>query len=228
MRTDASRRTAAAPIAADVLGNAYDARLIRRLWRYIRPYRRDFWMAMGCLPATSLFVLAQPYILKLTIDRHIAVGDAGGVATMGVLYTAAVAGEFAFLYLQYYFTMLVAQKSLADLRVDIFAHVQRLDAAYFDRNPVGRLVTRMTTDIDVINEMFAAGALTLLMDAVTLVGIAGIMLAIDHRLALAALALLPLMLVAINFSASRHGRVTGSSASASPASMPTCRKRSPA
>ena len=181
------------------LGKAYDARLIRRLWAYIRPYRRDFWLAMACLPATSVFVLAQPYILKVTIDRYITHADTKGVALMGGLYAVAVIGEFAFMYLQYYLTMLVAQKSLADLRVDIFAHVQRLEAAFFDRNPVGRLVTRMTTDVDVINEMFAAGAITILMDIVTLLGIVAIMLAIDWRLALVSLALLPLMAVAINF-----------------------------
>jgi ATP-binding cassette subfamily B multidrug efflux pump len=181
------------------LGKAYDARLIRRLWAYIRPYQRDFWLAMGCLPATSAFVLAQPYILKLTIDRVIARHNANGMAAMGLLYGGAVVGEFTFLYLQYYFTMLVAQKSLADLRIAIFGHVQRLEAAFFDRNPVGRLVTRMTTDVDVINEMFAAGAITILMDVVTLLGIVGIMLAIDLRLAVVSLSLLPLMLVAINF-----------------------------
>src|SRR5258708_22954554 len=118
---------------------------------------------------------------------------------MGALYGAAVVGEFTFLYLQYYLTMLVAQKSLADLRTAIFAHVQTLDAAYFDRHPVGRLVTRMTTDVDVINEMFAAGAMTILMDVVTLLGIIGIMLAIDWHLALVSLALLPFMVLAINF-----------------------------
>jgi ATP-binding cassette subfamily B multidrug efflux pump len=189
--TDGARETA--------LGKAYDARLIRRLWGYIRPYRRDFWLAMACLPATSVFVLAQPYILKITIDRYIAPHNTSGIASMGLLYAAAVAGEFIFFYLQYYLTMLVAQKSLADLRVDIFAHVQKLEAAFFDRHPVGRLVTRMTTDVDVINEMFAAGAITILMDAVTLVGIATIMLSIDLRLALVGLSLLPFMLVAINF-----------------------------
>jgi ATP-binding cassette subfamily B multidrug efflux pump len=178
---------------------AYDARLLRRLWRYIRPYRRDFWLATACLPATSVFSLVQPYLLKITIDRYIARHTSAGIATMGVLYAAAMLGELLFLYLQYYLTMLVAQKSLADLRMDIFAHVQRLEAAFFDRNPVGRLVTRMTTDIDVINEMFAAGAMTLLMDAVTLLGIVGIMLAIDARLALVSLALLPFMALAINF-----------------------------
>jgi ATP-binding cassette subfamily B multidrug efflux pump len=194
------RREAAVDRAREaVFDKAYDARLIRRLWAYIRPYRRDFWLAMGCLPATSIFSLAQPYLLKVTIDRYIARHNTAGVATMGTLYAAAMLGELLFLYLQYYLTMLVAQKSLADLRIDVFAHVQRLDAAFFDRNPVGRLVTRMTTDIDVINEMFAAGAMTLLMDIVTLLGIVGIMLAINARLALVSLALLPFMALAINF-----------------------------
>jgi len=190
----------AARIAEEAaLGKAYDARLIRRLWAYIRPYRRDFWLAMACLPATSMFVLAQPYILKVAIDRFITKGNIAGVALMGGMYAFAMVGEFVFMYLQYYLTMQVAQKSLADLRIDIFAHVQRLEAAFFDRNPVGRLVTRMTTDVDVINEMFAAGAITILMDVVTLLGIVTIMLAIDWRLALVSLSLLPLMAVAINF-----------------------------
>jgi len=197
-----SSQPTAGPAAAgqeQALGKAYDARLIRRLWTYIRPYQRDFWLAMACLPATSAFVLAQPYLLKIAIDRYIGRHNASGLTSMGLLYGAAVLGELTFLYLQYYFTMLVAQKSLADLRVAIFAHVQRLDAAFFDHNPVGRLVTRMTTDVDVINEMFAAGAITILMDLVTLLGIIGIMLAIDARLALVSLSLLPLMLIAINF-----------------------------
>ncbi len=187
------------PGSEQALGKAYDARLIRRLWDYIRPYQRDFWLSVGCLPLTSVFALAQPYILKVAIDQSIARHNTSGVATMGLLFGAAVLGELTFLYLQYYLTMLVAQKSLADLRVDIFAHVQKLEAAFFDRNPVGRLVTRMTTDIDVINEMFAAGAMTILMDLVTLLGIVAIMLAIDLQLALVSLSLLPLMVVAINF-----------------------------
>ena len=195
----AARQGASAMADEVALGKAYDARLIRRLWAYIRPYRRDFWLAMACLPATSVFVLAQPYILKIAIDRYITHANTRGVALMGGLYAVAMIGEFTFLYLQYYLTMLVAQKSLADLRIDIFAHVQRLEAAFFDRNPVGRLVTRMTTDVDVINEMFAAGAITILMDVATLLGIVAIMLAIDWRLALVSLALLPLMAVAINF-----------------------------
>ncbi len=181
------------------LGRAYDARLMRRLWTYIRPYKRDFWLATACLPISSAFALAQPYLIKVAIDRYIATNDRAGLSVVGALFGLALLGELIFLYLQYFWTMLVAQKSLADMRIAIFSHVQTLDQAYFDRNPVGRLVTRMTTDIDVINEMFAAGAMTLLMDFVTLAGIVTIMLAIDWHLALVSLALLPILLVAINF-----------------------------
>lgn len=180
-------------------GRAYDARLLRRLWQFIRPYRREFFLACAFLPLTSAFALAQPYLLKITIDDYISAGDASGLAWMGFLYTVTVAAEFVCLYLQYLLTMRVAQNSLADLRSTLFRHVQTLDAAYFDRHPVGSLVTRMTTDVDVISEMFAAGAMTILMDVVTLLGIVSLLFWIDVQLAWISLALLPIMLLAINF-----------------------------
>jgi ATP-binding cassette, subfamily B, multidrug efflux pump len=181
------------------LGKAYDARLMRRLWVYIRPYKLWFWAAMLCLPLTSVCSLAQPYLLKVAIDQYMAQGDHTGVLRTGVLYGVAMLAEFGFLYLQYYLMMLVAQKSLADLRVDLVQHLQELPAQFFDRNPVGRLVTRLTTDVDVINEMFAAGALTILMDVATLLGIVGIMLMIDWHLALVTLALVPPLGLAVNY-----------------------------
>jgi ATP-binding cassette subfamily B protein len=181
------------------LGKAYDARLMRRLWVYIRPYRRWFWGALLCLPLSSAFSLVQPYLIKVGIDHYIGARDPSGLAWIGGAYALAMVGEFSFLYLQYYLTMVVAQRSLARLRVELMEHLQRLPARFFDRNPVGRLVTRMTTDVDVINEMFAAGALTLLMDAVTLAGIVAILVAIEWRLALVTLSLCPLLALAINF-----------------------------
>ena len=181
------------------LGKAYDARLVRRLWVYIRPYRGWFWAAMLCLPLTSACSLAQPYLLKIAIDRYMAQGDRPGLLRTGGLYGLAMLAEFGFLYLQYYLMMLVAQRSLADLRLDLVSHLQELPARFFDRNPVGRLVTRLTTDVDVINEMFAAGALTILMDLATLLGIVAIMLTIDWRLALVTLALVPVLGVAVNY-----------------------------
>jgi ATP-binding cassette subfamily B multidrug efflux pump len=193
-------RTAIADLhrEADV-GKAYDARLMRRLWTYIRPYRGWFWAAMLCLPLTSVCSLAQPYLLKIAIDHAIAAGDRTRLVHTGVLYGLAMLAEFALLYLQYVLMMIVAQKTLADLRGDLVAHLQALPARFFDRNPVGRLVTRLTTDVDVINEMFAAGALTILMDLATLLGIVAIMLTIDWRLALVTLALAPVLGTAVNF-----------------------------
>jgi len=201
------RRTAAGeslaraldPHGAEALGKAYDARLIRRLWTFIRPYRHTFWLSVVCLPLNAACMLAQPYILKLAIDRHVTAGDARGLGRMGLVYIAAIVGECAFFYAQYYLTMLVAQRSLADLRVQVFAHVQRLPMSYFDRNPIGRLVTRLTSDVDVLNEMFAAGAMTIFMDVLTMVGIVAIMVSIDAHLALASLAFMPVLAIGINF-----------------------------
>jgi ATP-binding cassette subfamily B protein len=183
----------------EALGKVYDLTLLRRLWRYVRPYRGQFFTALICLPITSGFLLAQPYILKLAVDRYIAHADPHGLAIAGLLYAGALIGEFLFFYWQYYATMLVAQESLADLRRDLFAHLQELPASFFERNPVGRLVTRLTTDVDAINEAFTAGTLTIFMDALTLLGIVVIMLTLNLRLALVTLALLPPLLIALNF-----------------------------
>jgi ATP-binding cassette subfamily B protein len=159
-----------------------DARLVRRLWDYIRPHRRIFWAAMICLPLTSACSLAQ----LSTQDRHRPLhrpGRPARPAAHGHALRPRHGGRVRFLYLQYYLMMLVAQRSLAALRVDLVTHLQELPTTFFDRNPVGRLVTRLTTDVDVINEMFAAGALTILMDVATLLGIVAIMMTIDWHLA---------------------------------------------
>ncbi|MGE0680048.1 MAG: ABC transporter ATP-binding protein [Candidatus Binatia bacterium] len=183
----------------ETLGKPYDLALLRRLWVYVRPYRAQFFTALVCLPITSAFLLAQPYILKIAVDRYIAQRDSHGLAIAGLLYSAALIGEFLFFYWQYYATMTVAQKSLADLRRDLFAHLQELPASFFERNPVGRLVTRLTTDVDAINEAFTAGTLTIFMDLLTLLGIIVIMLTLDVRLTLVTMALLPPLLVVLNY-----------------------------
>lgn len=181
------------------LGKIYDLRLIRRFWHFIRPHRRTFWLSLACLPVSSALMLAQPLLLKLAVDRHVATGRADGLATMGILFLLAAIGEVLLVYWQYYLTMTVAQNTLADLRVALFSHVERLPAGYLESNPLGRLVTRLTSDVDVLNEMFAAGAITLVMDLLTMAAIVGIMLSIDFKLALWALAFLPLLLLAVNY-----------------------------
>ncbi|HZA56732.1 MAG TPA: ABC transporter ATP-binding protein [Candidatus Udaeobacter sp.] len=183
----------------EILGKAYDLRLIKRLWSFIIPYKWLFWTAMLLLPLQQAFGLAQPYLMKIGIDQFIGGGDLKGLQGVGLLFLGAVVAETITLFFHYYISMLVAQRCLADLRVAIFSHVQKLPMSYFDRNPVGRLVTRMTTDVDVLQEMFSSGVMTLISDFVMVIWIIGIMFYLHVGLALVSLALIPPMAVAINF-----------------------------
>jgi ATP-binding cassette subfamily B multidrug efflux pump len=183
----------------EVLGKVYDIRLIKRLWQFIVPYQRLFWIAMLLLPLQQAFGLAQPYLMKVGIDQYIAGRNLLGLQRVGLLFLAALLGETITVFFNYYLTMLVAQRCLADLRVAVFSHVQKLPMSYFDRNPVGRLVTRMTTDVDVLQEMFSAGVITLVSDFVMVAWIVGIMFYLDVKLTLLSLALIPPMAFAINF-----------------------------
>ena len=181
------------------LGKAYDARIIRRLWGFVRPYQGIFWLALLLSPAQQVFNLVQPYLMKLGIDRYVEARDAHGLRRLALVFAAAIVGEFLCYYWQQYLTMVVAQKSLADLRVSLFARVQRFPMRFFDKNPVGRIVSRLTTDVDVLQEMFAAGVMTIVLDALSLLGIVAFMLWINWRLALVSLALLPVMVLAIDY-----------------------------
>jgi ATP-binding cassette subfamily B protein len=183
----------------EILGKAYDYRLVKRLWKFIIPYKRLFLLSMLLLPLQQAFGLAQPYLMKIGIDQYIAGKDLWGLQTVMLLFLGALIGETLAVFAQYYFSMLVAQRCLADLRVAIFAHVQKLPMSYFDRNPVGRLVTRMTTDVDVLQEMFSSGVVTLVSDFIMVIWIVGIMFYLHVELALVSLALIPLMAIAINF-----------------------------
>ena len=210
----------------ETLGKAYDIRLIKRLWKFIGPYKRLFWTAMLLLPLQQAFGLAQPYLMKIGIDQYIDGRDLKGLQGVGLLFLGAVVGETTTLFFHYYLSMLVAQRCLADLRVAIFSHVQKLPMSYFDRNPVGRLVTRTTTDVDVLQEMFSSGVMTLLSDFIMVFWIIGIMLYIDASLALVSLALIPPMALAINFFRVRRARRTVKFASGSRASTPIWASRS--
>ena len=183
----------------EVLGKAYDLRLIRRLWQFIIPYKRLFWFSMLLLPLQQAFGLTQPYLMKIGIDQYIAGKDLWGLQTVMLLFLGALIGETITAFAQYYLSMLVAQRCLSDLRVAIFSHVQKLPMSYFDRNPVGRLVTRMTTDVDVLQEMFSSGVMTLVSDFIMVFWIVGVMFYLHVELALVSLALIPPMALAINF-----------------------------
>jgi ATP-binding cassette subfamily B protein len=200
--------------AEEEIGRAYDARLLRWVWGYVRPYRRLFWLSVALMPLNSIFALLQPYIVKLTIDIFLAArrshapawleplirkSHGHGIIVMGALYVVLLLGEFVTFYGQFYLTMMVSQYSLSDLRLALFRHVEGLPMAFFDRTPVGRLVSRMTTDIDAINEMFSAGSLTLFVDLLTLGGIVGIMFWFSPHLALWSLCAIPPLLLILNY-----------------------------
>jgi ATP-binding cassette, subfamily B, multidrug efflux pump len=183
----------------EVLGKAYDLRMIRRLWQFILPYKRLFLISMLLLPLQQALGLAQPYLMKIGIDQYIAGKDLWGLQSVMLLFLGALIGETLAIFAHYYLSMVVAQRCLADLRVAIFSHVQKLPMSYFDRNPVGRLVTRMTTDVDVLQEMFSSGVVTLIADFTMVIWIVAIMFSLHVELALVSLALIPPMAVAINF-----------------------------
>ena len=186
---------------------AYDRDLLWRLWPYLRPYRGTFALSLMLLPMISGLMLLQPYLIKVAIDDYVSQGDAAGLARIGGFFLAALLVEFVLLYVQYFLTMWLAQHALADLRAKLFAHLGKLPQRYFDRNPVGRIVTRLTTDVDVLNEAFASGGITIFMDLLTLAGIVGVMLWIDWRLALVTFSAVPILLFSIDFFR-RKARVT--------------------
>ena len=179
----------------DVLGKAYDARLMRRLLQYLRPYKGYVAVALTAIIAASVLQLAQPYLMKLAIDRYIATGDLAGLNRVALAFLAVLLGSFTLEYLQTWVLNMTGQRIMFDMRTQIYEHLQRLDMRFFDRNPVGRLMTRVTTDVDVLNDMFTAGVVSIFGDVFTLLGIMVVLIVMDWRLALVAFAVLPLIVV---------------------------------
>ena len=177
----------------DVLGKAYDARLMRRLITYLRPYKRHVALATAAIVAHSALELAPPYLVKLVIDQYIPARDASGLVRIAALYLATLAGSFVLDYGQTWLLQLTGQRIMFDLRMQIYEHLQRLDLRFYDRNPVGRLMTRVTTDVDVLNDLFTSGVVSVFGDLFTLVGIMVMMIWIDWRLAVVAFSVLPLI-----------------------------------
>jgi len=177
----------------EVVGKAYDARLMRRLLTYLRPYRPQVGVAIAALVAGSLLQLVPPYLTKLAIDTYIPARDLDGLTWVAGAFLAAILGGFAVEFVQGWAMQLTGQRVMIDLRMEIFRHLQRLDLRFYDRNPVGRLMTRVTNDVDVLNELFTSGVVSVFGDVFTLIGITVVLLWMDWRLALVAFSVLPLV-----------------------------------
>jgi ATP-binding cassette, subfamily B, multidrug efflux pump len=179
----------------DGLGKAYDARLMRRLLRYLAPYRWKVALSILLLLVVAGLELVGPYLTMLALDRAIPTGDMGLLGTLAIAYAAALLLAFALEYAQEVLTTWLGQRVMFDLRQEIFAHIQRQGLRFFDRNPVGRLMTRVTNDVEVLNQLFSSGVVTVFGDVFTLVFIVGVMMWLDWRLALVALAVMPLVIL---------------------------------
>jgi len=198
----------------EVLGKAYDSRLTARLLKYLRPYRWQVAVALISIVLKSFADVLGPYLTKVAIDRYLAPANGSssaassgvwswlsrnavtGIAQLAAIYIGLLLASFLLDFLQTYFMQWTGQKVMFDLRRQIFRHLQRLHISFYDKNPVGRLVTRVTTDVDALNEMFTSGVVSIFEDIFVLLGILGVMLCMNWKLALITFAVLPLIAIA--------------------------------
>ena len=194
----------------DVVGKVYDGRSMKRLVRYLGPYKLQVAVSTVSILLKSSSVVAGPYFVKVALDtymtghpahrswlaQHLSSDPFTGVSQLAVLYFAALALSFALEFVQTYLMQWTGQKIMFDLRREIFRHLQLQDVSFFDRNPVGRLVTRVTSDVDALNEMFTSGVLEIFENLILLAYIIGIMLWMSWPLALLTLSVIPVILLA--------------------------------
>ena len=177
----------------DVIGKAYDARLMRRLITYLRPHVLMVFMAFIAILIASMIDLAQPWLTQQAIDRYIANRDAAGLTRLSLMFLVLLFVAFFVDYAQTYILQSTGQRIMRTLRMQVYGHLQKLDLRFYDRNPVGRLMTRVTTDVDALNDLFTSGVITVFGDVLVLVGIMVAMLWMNWKLALVAFSVLPLI-----------------------------------
>jgi ATP-binding cassette subfamily B protein len=190
----------------EVLGKVYDARLARRLLEFVAPQWALIILSVLLMFVVTAAALAQPYLIKLLIDDHILRGDARGITRLALAYLLAFLVELAARYGQLYSMERTGQNVILALRGRVFSHLQGLDPAFFDRYPVGRLMTRVTTDVESLADLFSSGVVSLLGDSVKLVAIVAILWWLDWRLALVTFTVAPVLFL---LSALIRGRIRG-------------------
>src|ERR1700757_416581 len=195
----------------DVIGKAYDGRLMRRLLTYLYPYKWAAFISIAAILIKAACDVLGPYLTEVAIDRYMTAHPAdrnellgrwlsaepvGGITQIALIYLGALVVSFLLEFIQTYLMQWTGQKIMFDMRRQIFGHLQRMHVGFYDRNPVGRLVTRLTSDVDALNEMFTAGVFAIFEDIFVLAGIVFVMLRMKWWLALLAFSVLPLILVA--------------------------------
>jgi ATP-binding cassette subfamily B multidrug efflux pump len=172
-----------------------DRRLLTRLLRYVLPHRRLLAAALAALLFGTACQLAGPYLIKIVIDRHVMTGRLSGMGGGVLLYLGSLAGAMGFLYLQMYAVSILGQRVILALRREMFARMQRLPVVFFDRTPTGRLMTRLTSDVEALQELLSSGLVSTIGDVAVLAGTTAILLWMDLRLALVTFAVLPVLVL---------------------------------
>jgi len=172
-----------------------DWRLLRRLLRYVAPHGRILAGAIASLACGTACQLAGPYIVKIVIDRHVTTGHLDGMGAWVLLYLGALAGAMGFLFAQMYAVSILGQRVILALRREMFARMERLPVAFFDRTPTGRLMTRLTSDVEALQELISSGLVSTVGDAAVLAGAAAVMLWMNPRLALVVFCVLPALVL---------------------------------
>lgn len=175
------------------LGKIYDRVLMKRLLAYLKPYRLQLVLIGFCILGNTLAVLARPALMQLAIDEKLTPGQLEGLSTIAIYMVLALISQFVFSYFEEYRTQLVGQHVMRDLRQTLFMHLQRLDVQFFDRNPVGRLMTRVMGDVQVLNELFSSGVITAFANLLHIAGIMVAMLLYNWKLALATFTVIPII-----------------------------------
>jgi ATP-binding cassette, subfamily B, multidrug efflux pump len=181
------------------LGRAFDRRLTGRLWEAARPHHRLVLGAAALFPVIALFELAQPYLLKVAIDEHILAADWLGLTGVAALYAGTLVVLYGLRMLEAYLMAVTGQRVIHDLRRTLVDHLLRLDAAFFDVHPVGRLMTRVLNDVEAVSEAFTSGLFAVAADLVTVAGVVAVMLWMDWRLALVTYSIVPVLLAAASY-----------------------------
>ena len=178
----------------EVLGKAYDSRLMARLLRYLGPYKRQVAAAVGFLMLASALAMVGPYLTKVALDEAVPRSDGRLLVVLAAIYAGVTVLVFAFQYAQALVTTWLGQRVMYDIRTQVFKKLQQLDLRFYDRNPVGRLMTRITSDVETLNELFSSGVVTVFGDLFILVFIVAAMLWIDAGLALVTFSVLPFVI----------------------------------
>jgi ATP-binding cassette, subfamily B, multidrug efflux pump len=189
----------ASNISESTLGKAYDVALVRRLWPFVARHPRLLILSFLLMPCSIALELAQPYLVKLALVNHIAIGKMDGLGILVIGYAALVAGHSVSSYFEQSNVQLLGQRAMHDLRLTIYDHVLAQRSGFFDRMPVGRLMTRMTNDIESLNEMFAQGVVTLFADFIKMIAIIAIMFYLDVTLTLLTIATFPLLWLLLRY-----------------------------